>query len=217
MAAQTNNVSGVSAIRLLLAVATTQLYLTGAVDGQILTLIVQQDATGGRLLTSGNIPGIGTLDAAANSDTIYTLVYDAATNTWAIQAVSLANSSISAPQIVGAINGAQPFGSYTTGGTSLFSATLPAGTYRLSLYGVITTTLSGNSVSAAGITLGYTDDDQAATKATAYSALTAGATAQVVFTFRQTGAAAVTLTGTATTGSPTAGASQVSGIIERLA
>jgi hypothetical protein len=217
MSVQTNNVSGVSAIRLILAIATTQLYLTGAVDGQTLTLILQQDATGGRLVTSGNIPGIGTLDTAANSDTIYSLVYDANTNNWSVQSVALANSAISGPQVVAAINGAQPFGSYTTAGVSLLSASLPAGTYRLSLYGVITTSLSGGSVSAAGITLGYTDDDEAQTKASAYSAITAGGVAEIVYTFRSTGAAPITLTGTATTGNPTAGASSVSGILERIA
>jgi hypothetical protein len=218
MAAQTLSVSGVSAIRLILSTATTQLFLTGAVDGQTLTLILQQDATGGRLVTSGNIPGIGELDTAANSDTIYSLVYDGNVNTWAVQAVSTGNDAISSPQIVAGINGAQPFGSYTTAGVSLLSTNQPAGTYRLSLYGVITTTLTGNSVAAPGITLGWTDDDKAQTNAPVFTGGTAaGNICQLTYTFRSTGTAPITLTGVCTTGNPTAGASQVTAVLERIA
>jgi hypothetical protein len=216
MAAQTQNVSGLASVRIILNTATTQLFFTGAVDGQELQVILQQDGTGGRLITSGNIPEISQPAQAANADTIYTLVYDALLNEWAVQGVG-GSGTVQQPEVVAVINGAQPFGSYTTAGVVLLTTTLPAGTYRLSLYGVITTSLSGNSVSAAGITLGYTDDDQAQTKATAYSAITAGGVAELVYVFRSTGAAAITLTGTATTGNPTAGASQVSGILERIA
>ena len=82
MAALTTNVSGVSAIRLILAAATTQLYFTGAVDGQQLNLTLQQDATGGRLVTSGNCPGLVQPSATANDGTTMTLIYDSTTNTW---------------------------------------------------------------------------------------------------------------------------------------
>jgi hypothetical protein len=218
MAAQTVNVSGIAAIRLILAAATTQLFLSGAADGQALTLILQQDATGGRLVTSGNIPGIGSLDAAALSDTIYSLVYDANFNQWNVQSVTFGNAQISNPQIVGNfINTTAPFGDFTTAGVSLFSQTLPAGTYRLSLNAIVTTTLSGNSVSAAGITLGYTDANGAETKTNALSAITAGGNVATSFTFTSTGTAPITLTGIATTGNPTAGVVSVSAIIERLA
>jgi hypothetical protein len=82
MAALTTNVSGINALRLLLSTATTQLYFTGAVDGQILTLTLQQDATGGRLVTSGNCPGLVQPSATANDGTTMTLIYDSSNNTW---------------------------------------------------------------------------------------------------------------------------------------
>jgi hypothetical protein len=222
MAAQTYNVNGVAVLRILLSTATIQLFLTNAQDGQQLILILQQDGTGGRLVTSGNIPGIGSLDSAANSDTIYTLVYDASINSWNVQNVSFGNASLSAPQVVGVLNSAAVgFADYTTAGvliSTLLPAGAPAGTYRLSLYGVITTTLTGNSVAAPGLTLGYTDDDQAVTKETVFSGGTAaGNVAELVYVFRSTGAAAVTLTGVCTTGNPTAGVTAVSAVLERVA
>jgi hypothetical protein len=218
MAAQTQGVSGVAAIRLILAAATTQLFLTGGVDGQILVLILQQDATGGRLVTSGNIPGIGVLDSAALSDTIYLLVYDANTNAWVVMSVATANDTISAPQIAGSfINTTAPFSDFTTAGVSLLSLTLPAGTYRFSLNAIVTTTLSGNSVSAAGLTIGYTDAGGAETKTNALSAITAGGNVSAVYTFTSTGTAPITLTGVATTGNPTAGVVDVSAVLERIA
>jgi hypothetical protein len=220
MAVQTTNVSGLAAIRIILSQATTQLFLTGAADLQVLTLCLQQDSTGGRLVTSGNIPGIADLDLTAGADTVYTLVYDAAFNEWTIQAVSNSGDAISSPEIVGLVNSnAVGFANYTTAGvpSTLLAAGAPAGTYRLSLYGVVTTALTGNSVSAAGFTLGYTDDDEAQTKAAAYSAITAGGVVELVYTFRSTGAAAITITGTATTGNPTAGVTAVSAVLERIA
>jgi hypothetical protein len=218
MAAQTTNVSGVASIRIILSIATTQLFLTGATDLQLLELCLQQDATGGRLVTSGNIPGIGTLDEVAGSDTIYTLVYDASTNNWAVQAVSLASGAITTPQVIGSfINPTTPFSDFTTAGVSLLSLTAPAGTYQLNISAIVTTTLSGNSVSAAGFTLGYTDANGAETKAEPLSAITAGGNVNAVYTFTSTGAAPITLTGTATTGNPTAGVVSVSAVITRLA
>jgi hypothetical protein len=220
MAAQTNNVNGVLVLRLILSTATTQLFLTGASDGQELQLILQQDATGGRLITSGNIPGIGTLNSAANGDTVYSLVYDAAVNSWVIVGVAIGNSSFSTPQIVGSfINTTAPFGDFTTAGVSLLSITAPAGSYVLSLNAVVTTTLSGNSVSAAGFTLGWTDANGAETSSTpnALSAITAGGSVSNTFAFTSTGAAPITLTGKATTGNPTAGVVSVSAVVTRIA
>jgi hypothetical protein len=220
MAAQTTNVSGVAGLRIILSTATTQLFLTGAVDLQELALCIQQDATGGRLITSGNIPGIGTLDSVAGSDTIYFLIYDASTNSWSIQSVALASAAITTPQVVGSfVNAAAPFSDFTTAGVSLLSITPPAGSYQLNLSAVVTTTLSGNSVSAAGFTLGWTDANGAETSSTpnALSAITAGGSVSNIFNFTSTGAAAITLTGKATTGNPTAGAVSVSAVITRLA
>jgi len=218
MAVQTTNVSGLAAIRIILSQATTQLFLTGAADLQVLTLCLQQDSTGGRLVTSGNIPGIGDLDETAGADTIYTLVYDAAFNEWAIQAVSNSGDAISSPQIVGSfINTTAPATDFTTAGVSLLSLTEPAGTYRVSINAIVTTTLSGNSVSAAGLTIGYTDANGAETKAEALSAIAAGGNVSAVYTFTSTGAAPITITGTATTGNPTAGVVDVSVVVERIA
>jgi hypothetical protein len=218
MAAQTINVSGIASLRLILSTATTQLFLTNAVDLQVLNLCLQQDSTGGRLVTSGNIPGIGVLDSAAGGDTIYSLVYDASTNSWAVQAVSTGNDSISTPQTVGSfINPTAPATDFTTAGVSLLSITAPAGTYTLNLNAIVTTTLSGNGVTAAGLTLGYTDANGAETKTNALSAITAGGNVNTSYTFTSTGTAPITLTGVATTGNPTAGVVSVSAVVTRIA
>jgi hypothetical protein len=218
MATQTNNVSGVAGLRIILSTATTQLFLTGAVDLQELALCIQQDATGGRLITSGNIPGIGTLDSVAGSDTIYFLIYDASTNTWTVQSVAFANAAISTPQVVGSFfNAAAPASDFTTAGVTLLSVTAPAGTYTLNLNALVTTTLSGNSVSAAGITLGYTDAGGAETKTNAFSGITATSGVNTVFTFTSSGTAPITLTGVATTGNPTAGVVSIGAAITRIA
>jgi hypothetical protein len=221
MAAQTTNVSGLNAIRIILNTATTQLFFSGAVDGQELQVILQQDGTGGRLITSGNIPNIPAPNPAANADTIYTLVYDALLNEWSVQGVG-GEVTLDQPEIVGVFsNAAVPFGSFTTAGvviSTLAPATAPAGTYRLSVYGDVTTTIAGGSVSAAGVTLGWTDDEGAQTLANALSSLTAGtAKLQNTYTFRSNGTAAITITGTATTGNPTSGVVALSAILERIA
>jgi hypothetical protein len=82
MAALTTQVSGVPVVRLILTTASTQLFFTAAVDGQILVLILEQDTTGGRAVTSGNVPGIQAPTQTASADTIYLLIYDAAAATW---------------------------------------------------------------------------------------------------------------------------------------
>lgn len=82
MAAITTNVSGVAALRLVLTTATSQLYFTNAVDGQVLQLTLAQDSTGGRLVTSGNCPGLVPPSSTASKDSIQTLVYDSLSNTW---------------------------------------------------------------------------------------------------------------------------------------
>src|SRR5262249_53972975 len=67
-----------------------------------------------------------------------------------------------------------------------------AGTYRVSVFAVITTTF----VTAANVghTIGWTDDQGAHTQANTLSALTAGTFHTFVTNVRSTGAAAVTLT-----------------------
>lgn len=89
----TKNVSGVAALRLLLADLTT-LYFTNAVDGQRLLLTLQQDATGGRLIVSGNTPNIGQPNQTATVDTTYLLTYDAAQNAWNSVPAKLAPGSL---------------------------------------------------------------------------------------------------------------------------
>lgn len=77
----TQNVSGIGALRIILTDVTT-LNFTNAVDGQRLVLTLQQDATGGRTVVSGNCPGIIQPSATANDDTTQVLTYDSANNTW---------------------------------------------------------------------------------------------------------------------------------------
>ena len=77
----TINVSGVAALRYIL-VDTTTFYFTNAVDGQRLTLTLQQDGTGSRTVVSGNCPGIIQPSSSANVDTTMTLAYDSAQNSW---------------------------------------------------------------------------------------------------------------------------------------
>jgi hypothetical protein len=83
MAAITTQVSGIQFVRLILNTASSELFFEGAVDGQILVLILEQDATGGRAVTSGNVPGIQAPGQTAGEDTTYLLIYDANTNEWA--------------------------------------------------------------------------------------------------------------------------------------
>ena len=126
MAALTNNVSGVLSIRILLSTASTQLFFTGAVDMQILNLILQQDATGGRAVTSGNIADLPQPDQTANADTPYTLMYDAAANEWVVMSNGLeeAGGSAVAYTAAGAIT-VQP-SLNTLGGASAQAYTLAA-------------------------------------------------------------------------------------------
>jgi hypothetical protein len=77
----TINVSGIRALRYIL-VDTTTFYFTNAVDGQKLTVTLQQDATGSRTIVSGNCPGLIAPSATATDDTTSELTYDASNNTW---------------------------------------------------------------------------------------------------------------------------------------
>jgi len=205
----TNNVSGVAFLRLVLTDATsTTVNFTNAVDGQKLTVTYQQTSTGS--LIGGNVTSVGQAPASG-SDVTYSYIYDSVSNTW--------NAAPFGPTVVGATSGSQAFGQFTTAGVviaTLAASTAPAGTYRLNLYAVVTTSLTGNSISAAGLTLGFTDDDTAETVTNALSAVTAGGKIENTYTFRSNGTAAITITGVATTGNPTAGAVAVSAILERI-
>lgn len=77
----TINVSGVAALRYIL-VDTTTFYFTNAVDGQKLTLTLQQDTTGSRAVASGNCPGLQQPSPTASDDSTQVLIYDSASNTW---------------------------------------------------------------------------------------------------------------------------------------
>lgn len=121
------------------------------------------------------------------------------------------------PGLVGTpINGSVAFGNYTTGGTSntLLASGHAAGTYRISVFAVITTTVT--TAANIGHTLGWTDDQGAHTQANQMSALTAGTTQTVVTVVRSTGAAAITLTEIAGTSNAGAGAVALSAFVERL-
>lgn len=89
----TLNVSGVAALRYIL-VDTTTFYFTNAVDGQKLTLTLQQDGTGGRAIVSGNCPSIAQPNQTANYSTTYSLVYDSKSNTWNSVAAKAAPGSL---------------------------------------------------------------------------------------------------------------------------
>jgi len=124
MAALTTNVSGVNQLRILLSTATTQLYFTGAVDGQQLTLTLQQDATGGRLVTSGNCPGLVLPSATANDDTTQVLVYDASNNSWDTSLVGVAANSMALSAKITTAAIAWSKGLYTLGSSGAITETV---------------------------------------------------------------------------------------------
>lgn len=204
----TTNVSGISFLRLLLTDATSNtINFTNAVDGQRLTVTYQQTSTG--TLIGGNVNNIVPAPSASGSDVTQSYVYDSATNSW--------NPAPTTPAVVAQLSSATlGFASFTTAGVALASYALPAGTYRVSIYQDITTSFSGNSVSNVGITIGYTDDDQAQTVTNNIGAVSAGSKSSTVTILRSTGAAPITLTGVAATGNPTAGNEAASVVIERL-
>jgi hypothetical protein len=122
------------------------------------------------------------------------------------------------PGIVGTPinNGALAFGSYTTGGTSntLLATGHAAGTYRITVYAVITTTFVTST--AIQHNLGWTDDQGARTQTNALGALTAGTNQIFTTTVRSTGAAALVLNQVGTVANATAGAMALSAFVERL-
>lgn len=127
------------------------------------------------------------------------------------------NTIANSPGLVGTpINGTVAFGNYTTAGTAvtLVAATAPAGTYRITIYAVVTTLFTG--ATALQHNLGWTDDKQAQTQTNALSALTAGTNQIITTTVRSNGTAAITLTEVGTVSNATAGAMALSAFVERL-
>jgi hypothetical protein len=228
MAAQTISVSGVATLRVLLNTATVQLFLSNGFDGQEVQLILQQDATGGRLVTSGNIPGIGTVNQTAGSDTLITVVFDGLLNTWAVMSIAFQSVSIAQPQLVAVVNANSGFAVFNSAAAvTLLPATAPAGIYRLTAQLVITTSFVTNTEVV--MTFAWTDADQAtslvlttaAKTAGTYLPATAGGSITALVpnsqTFYSTGAAAITYTPSVSGSAATAGAAQVSIVLERIA
>lgn len=113
-------------------------------------------------------------------------------------------------------NGALGFAGVGTAIT-LLPATAPAGTYLVSCYGVITTGLTGNSISGIAFVLGYTDDQGARTPTVAtVSAYSAGTVLQGTYVFRSNGTAAITINPNYLTGAPTSGAVAYSTMLQRI-
>ena len=81
MATQIINVSGVASERLVLT-ANTTLTLNGGYDGQIFTLTVEQDSTGGWLLTATNVNNLTSPSSTPFALTAQTFSFDAASNAW---------------------------------------------------------------------------------------------------------------------------------------
>lgn len=109
----------------------------------------------------------------------------------------------------------------TAAAVNMLPATAPAGTYRITLYGITTTTFVTNTQET--ITFGWTDDQGARTVVYTTAALTAGtqlpplsSTISNSLTFRSNGTAAVTYTPAVTGSAATAGAMAVSILVERL-
>lgn len=82
MATITGNPSGTNVIRLVLT-ANITFNLNAGYDGQLLTVIFQQDGTGGRTVTAGtNVSSVGTIASTANEDTLNLYLYDALLGIW---------------------------------------------------------------------------------------------------------------------------------------
>jgi len=81
------NCSGLASERIYLTSNSTLTLLDGS-DGQVITLIITQDSTGGRSLTFENASGTPSIAQGANASTIMQLVYDAITNTWIVPATA---------------------------------------------------------------------------------------------------------------------------------
>lgn len=126
------------------------------------------------------------------------------------------NTLANSPGIVNTVNlSAAAFGIWNTAAAvNLAAASAPAGTYRITLYLVITTTFVTNTAVVA--TFGWTDDQGARTLVVTGGALTAGTTMIGSQLIRSNGTAAITYTPSVTGSAATAGNASVSAILERL-
>jgi hypothetical protein len=141
---------------------------------------------------------------------------------------STATAGIGVPVVVGAVNGNFGYAVFNTAAAvNLAPATAPAGIYRLSFQLIITTSFVTNT--EVTMAFGWTDADQASTLTLTTAAKTAGnylpassggtitaATLSSIL-INSAGTAAITYTPGVTGSAATAGAAQVSVILERLA
>lgn len=119
------------------------------------------------------------------------------------------------PLIVAAVSSSLGFAVFNTAAAvTLVPTTAATGTYRISLYGVTTTTFVTNTEEV--ITFGWTDDQGARTVAYTTSALTAGTTLIGSQLVRSVTGNAVTYTPSVTGSAATAGAMAVSILVEQL-
>lgn len=127
----------------------------------------------------------------------------------------LTSAGVGSPVVVAAVSASLGFAVFNTAAAvNLLPATAPAGTYRVSLYMVTTTTFVTNTEEV--ITFGWTDDDQAQTLAFTTGALTAGTTLVGSQLIRSAGTAAITYTPSKTGTAATAGVNALSIVVERL-
>lgn len=110
-------------------------------------------------------------------------------------------------------NAAFPFGSFGTAITLVPAGSTNAGTYRITIYGVVTTSIT--TATSWLFTIAYTDDKSALTPTVCTSStMTANAVEQGTYFFRSSGTAAITVTPTAA--SAAAGAIAYTLILERV-
>ena len=110
---------------------------------------------------------------------------------------------------------AQAFGVFNTGAAiTLLPSTTAAGTYRVSMYVVITTTFVTNTAVTGAF--GWTDDNGAQTLTVTSGALNAGTTLVGSQLIRSSGTAAITFTPAKTGSAATAGAAAWTVVVERV-
>jgi hypothetical protein len=136
------NCSGLASERIYLTSNSTLTLLDGT-DGQVITLIITQDSTGGRSLTFENASGTPSIAQGANASTIMQLVYDQVTNTWIVPATAVTGGIESANTVyAGPATGAPAIPTFR----ALTAADLPPGV----LSSVSVTFTAAQIIAAAG-------------------------------------------------------------------